>query len=91
VPTRAVKGCLTLDSIIEKPLKYNPAWSTLLNGVLFWADGVRDLSQIAELSAAEAGIDDVIVHLEMLIDYFGFLYSHNYIEYIDTSDGNERL
>lgn len=59
VPIRTVKGCLYYPrrDAITKQI-WRPAWNTDLHLQLFWADGKRNLWDIARLYSAEIASDD---------------------------------
>ena len=85
VPKRTVMGCLTFDALEDRAsVPYHPAWNNRLNVPLFWADGARNLWQIAELSAADrGGQGDAGAQYAMIAEYFGFLAERGYIEWVN--------
>ena len=85
IPVRLVQGTLTLaglDGMPRESLKWHPFYDYHLNCPLFWADGKRCLADIAALSAAELGVDDVKQHCTELVEYFGFLEKLRYVRFI---------
>ena len=86
IPKRQVAGCLTFKSRPElSDSKWNPAWNTRLNLPLFWADGKRNLWEVAVLSAIEMtetreySADAMRSHWEWLSEYFLFLSDNGYL------------
>ncbi len=83
IPVRLVPGCLTLNAHPElKNPRFRPSWNAPLNVPLFWADGERNLWQIAYQTACELGecTDEQIRNqFEMLTDYFDFLSELGYM------------
>jgi hypothetical protein len=85
IPCRLVRGTITLSGLEGMPresLKWHPFYNYHLNCPLFWADGRRSLADIAALSAAELGIDDVEQHCRQLNDYIGFLEKQGYVRFL---------
>jgi hypothetical protein len=81
VPVRTTAGCLTFKprpGLADAP--YQPAWNTQLNLPLFWADGKRNLWEIAVLSAEEMQAHDLESHWHWLNDYFTFLEDNGYLK-----------
>jgi len=83
VPTRLVKGCLTFASAPELAgSKWSPAWNTELHFPLFWADGTRNLWEIAVLFSAEVEQEDKVAeNFAWIHEFFTFLEQHKYITY----------
>ena len=82
IPLRKVAGCLTFESRDDlKDAKWQPAWSDGLNLPLYWADGKRNLWEIAVLSAEECGAE-VGEQYKFVCEYFTFLRDTGYIELI---------
>jgi len=82
VPKRITKGCLTFASAPELLAEWQPAWNTRMHTALFWADGVRNMWEIASLFAAEVNQEDKIVeHFEWIHAFMVFLEKHKYICY----------
>jgi hypothetical protein len=80
VPKRLVPGCLTFEKWDGyKDFPYKAAWNTALHLPLFWADGTRNLWQIAALSASEAGKTDVRAHYDETAAFFEFLAEKGYL------------
>lgn len=82
VPKREAAGCLTFASRPDfSDLRWQPAWNSRLNLPLFWADGKRNLWEIAVLSAIEAGesADDMYERWKWLSEYFEFLANNGYL------------
>lgn len=83
IPVRLVRGPLTLARHPElKNPRWKPAWNAVLNIPLFWADGKRNLWQVAYQTACE--LDDVTDEqlqkkYEDTLDYFNFLAELGYI------------
>ena len=83
IPTRKIAGCLTFDSRPDlADSKWQPAWNGELNLPLFWADGARNIWEIAVLSAVESGNSDkkaVTERAVRLKEYFEFLSNEGYV------------
>jgi len=88
IPVRTTAGCLTFRARRElADAPYQPAWNDRLNLPLFWADGKRNLWEIAVLSAEETQIRefsgsayDIESHWHWLSDYFIFLEDNGYLK-----------
>lgn len=83
IPVRKVPGCLTLDAHpeLENP-RWRPAWNAELAVCLFWADGKRNLWQIAVEFACEMewySEDLWRATYEKVEDYFSFLEELGYL------------
>ena len=83
VPTRLVKGCLTFAANPElADSKWNPAWNTKLHLPLFWADGKRNMWEIAVLAAAEMGKEDDTKEIfQQTYEFFTFLTEHKFMRF----------
>jgi len=83
VPRRTVRGPLTFDALPDRAsLPYQPAWNTRLHTPLFWADGVRNLWQIAELTAADVGgTGNAKERYAAIEGFFEFLAARGYVEW----------
>ena len=83
IPHRLVRGPLTLALHPELSApRWKPAWNPTLNIPLFWADGKRNLWQVAYQTACE--LDEVTDEqlqqkYEDTLDYFNFLAELGYI------------
>lgn len=83
IPCRLVPGCLTFYGCpwTEQP-PWKPAWSDEWNLPLFWADGKRNLWNIAVQTSLELGEysdKEIAARFERLLPYFEFLAEHRYI------------
>jgi hypothetical protein len=82
IPVRKVIGPLTFDLLKDRgALPYKPAWSTSLNDPLFWADGKRNLWQVARLAALNSDETDMENQYAFIAGYFEFLAERGYIEW----------
>jgi len=83
VPKRLVKGCLTFAGKPELGnSEWSPAWNTKLHFPLFWADGTRNLWEIAVLASAEVGQEDKIAeNFAKIYSFFSFLEKHKYMSF----------
>ncbi len=80
IPRRTVPGVLKFQNE-----RYCAAWNRELNIPLFWADGKRNLWQIAYLSAAEKGLcsdSQLRGELELLTGYFESLAENGYLYWL---------
>ena len=83
VPVRLVKGCLTFAADAAASAgKWSPAWNTELHVPLFWADGKRNLWEIAVLSSAEMEEEGKITeNFNRIYEFFSFLTEHKYMRF----------
>ena len=83
VPVRLVKGCLTFAAdAAASQSKWSPAWNTELHMPLFWADGRRNLWEIAALASSELEQEDKITdNFNEIHEFFSFLTEHKYMRF----------
>lgn len=84
IPVRLVPGCLTLAKYPAKKPRWKPAWNAELNIPLFWADGKRNLWQIAVQTALELDLctdGEIEKKFRDTLDYFDFLAELGYLSW----------
>ncbi len=85
VPVRRVLGCLTFSDRTDLWKRgYIPAWNGRLNVPLFWADGERNLWEIAYRTAVELGEcsdEQIKEQFEYLTGYFEILTEIDFCEW----------
>jgi hypothetical protein len=85
IPRRCVAGPLTLEPLLlraEGTLRWSPGWSAPHNDHLVWADGRRSVLEIWRCAHLESGGRPA--ELQEIVDYFGFLAEHGYVDMRDT-------
>jgi hypothetical protein len=82
IPTRKIIGPLTLDQT-PKPIpngrNWNFAWSWQANSPWWWADGQRDVHEIARRSALETEREFTEEYLEDILAQFEFFARCGYV------------
>jgi aminopeptidase-like protein len=85
VPVRKIPGTLSfhlLERKIRERAKWAPFYDYEFNCPLFWADGKRNLFEIACYAAVELNKNDFMNYLKELLEYFKFLEAHGYIDFV---------